>query len=47
MSVMLFFDTFAGTGTTAHACVLNNRDYIVMENNEEYYDIIKNRIDNL
>lgn len=40
-------DTFAGTGTTAHACVLNNRDYIVMENNEEYYDIIKNRIDNL
>lgn len=43
----LVLDTFAGTGTTAHACILNDRDYIVMENDEKYYEIIKNRIDNL
>ncbi len=40
-------DTFAGTGTTAHACVLLNRDYIVMEKEEKYIDIIQNRIDTI
>lgn len=40
-------DTFAGTGTTAHACILNNRKYIVIEKDEKYFEIIKLRIDGL
>ncbi len=40
-------DTFAGTGTTAHACILTDRKYIVIEKEEKYFDIIKNRIDEL
>jgi len=43
----LVIDTFAGTGTTGHACVLLNREYIMIEKEEKYYDIIKNRIDKL
>ncbi len=40
-------DTFAGTGTTAHACILTDRKYIMIEKEEQYFDIIKNRIHEL
>jgi DNA modification methylase len=38
-------DTFAGTGTTAHACILTNRKYIVIEKDENYFNILKKRIE--
>lgn len=37
-------DCFAGSGTTALACIDENRQYIVIEKEEKYYNIIKNRI---
>lgn len=40
-------DTFAGTGTTAHACLLSNRKYIMIERDEVYFDIIKSRIETI
>ena len=40
-------DNFAGTGTTAHACILNNRNYIVIERDDKYFDILKFRIEGL
>jgi site-specific DNA-methyltransferase (adenine-specific) len=40
-------DNFAGTGTTAHACILNNRNYIVIERDDKYFDILKSRIKGL
>jgi site-specific DNA-methyltransferase (adenine-specific) len=43
----LVLDNFAGTGTTAHACILTDRKYIVMERDEKYFEIIKSRIDGL
>lgn len=38
-------DTFGGTGTTAHACILSNRKYTIFEKDEKYYNIIKTRIE--
>lgn len=43
----LVLDTFAGTGTTAHACVLLNRKFIMIERDEEYFKIIEERLNNL
>jgi DNA modification methylase len=43
----LVLDNFAGTGTTAHACLLTDRKYIVMERDEKYFEIIKSRINGL
>jgi len=43
----LVLDNFAGTGTTAHACLLTDRKYIVMERDEKYFEIIKSRVDSL
>lgn len=40
----LVFDPFAGSGTTAVASKNLNRNYIVCELNEEYVEIIKNRL---
>jgi len=40
-------DPFVGSGTTALACVSQERDYIAMEREEEYYDIAKARVDKL
>jgi site-specific DNA-methyltransferase (adenine-specific) len=40
-------DTFAGTGTTGHACILNDRKYILIERDENYFEILKKRIDGL
>ena len=37
-------DPFAGTGTTAIACLNTNRDYILIEKEKEYIDIINKRI---
>ena len=38
-------EPFAGSGTTALACVSQERDYIAIEREEEYYDIAKARLD--
>jgi len=43
----LVLDNFAGTGTTAHASILTDRRYIVMEKDEKYFEIIKSRINGL
>ena len=43
----LVLDTFAGSGTTGHACILNDRDYILIERDEKYFDILKKRIEEL
>jgi len=38
------FDPFMGTGTTAIACLANDRQYVGFEINKDYYKIIINRI---
>jgi len=38
-------EPFAGSGTTALACVSQERDYIAIEREQEYYDIAKARLD--
>ena len=38
-------EPFAGSGTTALACVSQERDYIAIEREEEYYDIAKARLE--
>jgi len=40
----LVLDNCAGSGTTAIACINTNRNYIVMEQDEKYFDIMKARI---
>ena len=40
----LVIDTFAGTGTTAHACLQTDRNYIVIERDEKYLEILKKRL---
>jgi site-specific DNA-methyltransferase (adenine-specific) len=40
-------DPFAGSGTTAAACLLNNRHFITYEINAEYYQLIQKRIKKL
>lgn len=37
-------DNCAGSGTTAIACMDNNRNYICIEKEEQYYNLINNRI---
>lgn len=37
-------DNCAGSGTTGVACVNTNRNYILMEKEKKYYDIILNRL---
>jgi DNA modification methylase len=37
-------DTFSGTGTTAEACYLTNRNFLCIEKNLEYYNLSVNRI---
>lgn len=39
-------DPFMGSGTTGVACLLEGRDFIGIEREEEYYNIAKNRIEN-
>lgn len=40
-------DTFAGTGTTGHACSLLNRNYILIEKDESYFKIIEERLNKI
>src|SRR5574344_190993 len=40
----LVLDNCAGSGTTAIACINTNRNYILMEKEQKYYDIIQDRI---
>lgn len=40
-------DCFLGSGTTAVACILENRKYIGVELNKKYYDIANKRISDL
>jgi len=40
----LVLDNVAGSGTTAIACLNTNRNFIVMEKEQKYYDIIVDRV---
>lgn len=40
----LILDNCAGSGTTAIACMNTNRDYILMEKEQKYIDVINKRI---
>ena len=40
----LVYDCFMGSGTTAIACLNTNRLFIVMEQEQKYYDIILKRV---
>jgi site-specific DNA-methyltransferase (adenine-specific) len=40
----LVLDNCGGSGTTAIACLNTNRNYILMEKEKKYFDIINNRI---
>lgn len=40
----IILDNCAGSGTTAIACLNTNRQFIVMEKEQEYYDIILKRV---
>lgn len=41
----LVLDPTAGSGTVAISCIKNNRNYINIEKEDKYYQIIKNRIE--
>lgn len=43
----IVLDTFMGSGTTCKACKELNRKYIGFEINEEYFNIAKDRLDNI
>ncbi len=43
----LILDSFAGTGTTGHACLLLDRDFILIEKDTEYFEIINERINKI
>jgi len=40
----IVLDTFAGSGTTGHACILNNREFIMVEKDPVYFKLIEERI---
>jgi site-specific DNA-methyltransferase (adenine-specific) len=40
----LVLDNTAGSGTTAIACLNTNRQFIVMEKEQKYYDMILKRV---
>ena len=43
----IVLDPFAGSGTTAAACLLTNRHYVAFEINPDYYQTIINRIEHI
>ena len=43
----IVLDPFAGSGTTGVACINTNRQYILIEKEKEYIDIIHKRLSNL
>lgn len=40
----LVLDCLAGSGSTAHASITTNRNYIAIEKNKEYFMVMENRI---
>ena len=40
----LILDPFMGSGTTGEACIRNNRNFIGVEIDKEYYDIAYQRL---
>lgn len=40
-------DCFSGSGTTGHACLLNNRNFIGIEKDTTYFNIMKDRLDSI
>lgn len=43
----IVLDNCAGSGTTAEACLRTNRNYILIEKEQKYVDIINKRISDL
>lgn len=43
----LVLDSFAGTGTTACASILSGRNWIVIEKEDKYLEILKKRVESL
>ena len=43
----LVLDNTAGSGSTAIACINTNRQFIMMEKDEKYFEIMKKRINNV
>lgn len=43
----LVLDCFAGTGTTGHACKLLDRDFILIEKDDKYFEIITDRLNKI
>jgi DNA modification methylase len=43
----LILDSFAGTGTTGHACFLLNRNYILIEKDQNYFNLMSLRLNSL
>lgn len=43
----IVLDNTAGSGTTGIACLNTNRKYILIEKDEQFYNIAKNRIDEM
>ena len=43
----LVVDICCGSGTTGVACINTNRNYIINDNNEKYFNITKERIKNI
>jgi len=41
----IVLDPFAGSGTTVAACLLNDRNYVAFEVNEDYYRTILSRVE--
>lgn len=39
-------DPFAGSGSTAIACIDNDREYICIEKDKEYFQIMEDRVNN-
>lgn len=43
----VILDCFAGTGTTGHAAKISERNFILIEKDETYFEIIKTRIEQI
>lgn len=43
----IILDCFAGTGTTGHAAKISERNFILIEKDETYFEIIKTRIEQI
>lgn len=41
---MIVLDCFSGSGTTGEACINLNRDFILIEKEPNYYEVIKERV---